>query len=350
MPAKVAKASKGSRKSPRKCGKGVKRVAFKASKDSKASGGYVVPGDDVADEDLEFDFLDWSTCQRSRGLDVSLSVRTRILLACHACDHLDRNVLVESWERSGLIPFDPERVLSTLTDEEEELGDRRKSGRVKSKESAAAICALAAQYQEGSIDDQQLIIQVKEIADEAVCYHVTQSTGAVAAKGIKSGAIAAGWDKKKRKVSKTDKFRAGSFQAEQYDLVEASLAEEAETLNRLKPWECKVAEKAKKGKGKAGKVCGHRLKSTAGLTKHSTAKHHGIGNYYNHATGEIKTFATGDALAAVQHVDAAEPFEPAAAASSSRRQKCVCGGSYIDATREKHNDSAKHKSHVAAAS
>ena len=43
---------------------------------------YNVPGDDIADEDLNFDFLNWSSCDRSRGLDVALSVRTRILAAC----------------------------------------------------------------------------------------------------------------------------------------------------------------------------------------------------------------------------------------------------------------------------
>ena len=88
-----------------------------------AAGGtarYTVPGDEVADEDLKFDFLDWSTCDRSRGLDVALSVRTRILAACYAADHLPREVFVESWARSGLVPFNPSRVLDTLVDDEED--------------------------------------------------------------------------------------------------------------------------------------------------------------------------------------------------------------------------------------
>jgi hypothetical protein len=189
---------------------------------------------------------------------------------------------MESWERSGLVPFNPERVLGTLTDGEVDDSDRRKSGRLKSKHAATLICKLAAQYEMGDIDEQQLIIGVKELADGAVCYHVTESTGAAAAKGVKSGAITSNCSSKKRKISKTDQFRTGSFQGSQYDAVGEKLDEESNALNHSQPWECKVVVNKKK--------CCHRLKSNAGLIKHAEAKHHGIGSYYNHLTGETKMF------------------------------------------------------------
>jgi hypothetical protein len=345
-------------------GKAAKHVTFSSAEafnSSLNSEAYLVPGDEVADEDLEFDFVDWATCERSRGLDVRLSVRTRILLACHATDHLDKVVLMESWERSGLMPFNPERVLSTLTDDEVDESTRRKSGRLKSKEAAKLICKLALQYNAGEIDEQQLIIGVKETADDAVCYHITESTGAAAAKGVKRGAIASDWGSKKRQISKTDQFRSGSFQGSQYDAVGEKLDEQADALNRSQPWECRVVESRSK------KECGHRLKSNAGLTKHAEAKHNGVGNYFNHSTGETKTFVTGDAAAAAAAAAgaAAPPVAAAAAAAAAaavaappapaladngaRRVKCqICGGFYTAATIGKHNKKRKHK--VAAAS
>jgi hypothetical protein len=354
-PPMPSKGSKGSQKSPRgrgngaKGGKGGNRAALPPAADSGASGGYIVPGDEVPDEDLEFDFLNWLSCQRSRGLEPALSVRTRILLACHACDHLDKSVLIESWNRSGLMPFDPERVLSTLTDDADDLGDRRRSGRVKSKDAAAAICKLAEEYAEGIINDQELLIKVKELADAAVCYEIMQSTGAVAAKGVKTGAIDQHWETKKRKISKTDKHRTGSFQGDDYDAVATSLAEEEEALNQSKPWECKVQEK-KKGK-KQGKVCGHRLKSTAGLTKHANHAHHGIGKYFNHVTGVTSEFVGGDAAAAAASPNNVPPPAAAAAGGEGKRLKCqLCQGTYTAATIGKHNNSPKHTAAVEAAS
>jgi hypothetical protein len=320
-----------------------------------AADGYNVPGDDVDDEDLEFDFLDWLSCARSRGLDARLSVRTRILLACHACDHLDKGVLIDSWSRSGLMPFDPDRVLSTLTDDADDLdGGRRRSGRVKSKDAAAAICKIVAQYAEGIINDQDLLIKVKELADEAVCYEIMQSTGSVAARGVKTGAIANNWDAKKRKISKTEANRAGSYQGDDYDQVAESHAEEEAALNRNKPWECKVQKVTTKGKGKKqGPVCGHRLKSTPGLTKHADSKHHGIGKYLNHLTGETFEFISGDAAAAAANPNNV-PLQAAAAAGGGegggKRLKCqVCQGTYTAATVGNHNKSPKHTAAAAAA-
>ena len=133
---------------------------------------YSVPDDDVEDEDLDFDFLDWSSCDRSRGLDVALSVRSRILAACYAADHLPRAVFVESWARSGLIPFNPSRVLDTLVDDEEDLSVRR-SGRHKAEEATKRIAELTRQHANGDIDVQQFLIACKETADAAVCHHVT---------------------------------------------------------------------------------------------------------------------------------------------------------------------------------
>ena len=342
-------------------GKGAKRrkhVSFapvKASNSSVNSGAYVVPGDEVADEDLELDFLDWASCERSRGLDVRLSVRTRILLACHACDHLEKSVLIESWERSGLVPFDPARVLGTLADEEDGGPDRRRSGRVKSKDAAKEICNLAKQYAAGEIDEQQLIIGVKKLADDAVCYHITESTGAAAAKGVKSGAIPkdGSFNKKKRKTSKTDQFRTNSFQGSDYDQVADALDEADAALNRSKPWECKVVA------SKSKKECGHRLKSNAGLTKHAVAKHHGIGKYKNHLTQELKTFVAGEAAdAAAQAASVApaaagssspSPSPPRAAAAAAgtvavdKRVKCWCGGFYTLATIDQHNNKKRHR-------
>jgi hypothetical protein len=350
MARKAAKAGKKRRSAPRSCGKGSKGVVN--------SGKYVVPGNEVADEDLEFDFLDWPSCERSRGLDVRLSVRTRILLACHATDHLDKSVLIESWERSGLIPFDPSRVLRTLADDEDGGAERRKSGRVKSKEAANQICQLAQQFEAGDIDEQQLIIGVKKLADDAVCFHVTESTGAAAAKGVRSGAIPSGWGSKPRKTSKSDDRRSGSFQGDEYDVIGQRLDEEADALNRQQPWECKVLEKKKE--------CGHRLKSVAGLTKHATTKHHGIGKYYNHLTEEIKTFVVGEAAAAAAvaspppaaaaaaaAVASPPPAAAAAAAagvavdSSAKRVKCRCGGFYTAATIGKHVKKKRHTLFVA---
>jgi len=356
------KAARRTRSTSSGSGKGAKHVSFGsnvASNSSVDSGAYVVPGDEVADEDLKFDFLDWPSCERSRGLDVRLSVRTRILLACHATDHLNKEVLMESWERSGLMPFNPDRVLGTLTDDEEDQSDRRKSGRVKSRQAAQHICELAMQFQAGEIDEHQLLIGVKESADDAVCYHVTESTGAAAAKGVKSGAIASNWGAKSRKISKSDQFRSGTFQGSDYDAVEEALDEQVGALNRLQPWECKVVESKKE--------CGHRLKSNAGLTKHAESKHHGIGKYYNHLTGETKTFVTGEAAAAAASAAAAAapaaaaaapaPAPAAAAAApapapaeSAKRVKCqVCGGFYTADTIGKHNKKRKHKSAALAA-
>jgi hypothetical protein len=322
------------------------------------SGAYVVPGDDVADEDLKLDFLDWASCERSRGLDVRLSVRTRILLACHACDHLDKSVLIESWERSGLVPFDPGRVLGTLADEEDGGTDRRRSGRVKSKDAAKEICNLAERCAAGEIDEQQLIIGVKELADDAVSYHITESTGAAAAKGVKSGAIPkdGSFNKKKRKNSYTDQFRINSFQGDEYNVVADALDEADAALNRLKPWECQVVD------SKSKKECGHRLVRVSGLTKHAVSKHHGIGKYKNHLTQELKTFVAGEAAdAAAQAANVAPaaagsrssspspspPVTPAAAAASAvavnKRVKCWCGGFYTLATIDQHNKKMRHR-------
>jgi len=49
---------------------------------------------------------------------------------------MDPSVLAESWERSGLIPFNPARVLDTLVDEEYDAANRRKSGRAAANEAA----------------------------------------------------------------------------------------------------------------------------------------------------------------------------------------------------------------------
>ena len=346
MPPSVAKRQKGGSA----LGKGGSRAKSKTHKHvSFGSGAYVVPGDDVADEDLELDFLDWASCERSRGLDVRLTPRTRILLACHATDHLDKSVLIESWERSGLVPFDPSRVLGTLADEEDGgRTNRRTSGRVKSKDAAKEICNLAKQYAAGEIDEQQLIIGVKKLADDAVCYHITESTGAAAAKGVKSGAIPKdGGSKKKRKTSYTDPFRTGSFQGSEYDDVAAALDVAVAALNLSKPWECKVVD------SKSKKQCSHRLQSNAGLTKHAVAKHHGIGKYYNHLTLETKTFIGGDAAAIAQTASAAAAVDsgsrssspsPPHAAAVDKRVKCVvCGGFYTAATIGKHNNKKRHR-------
>jgi hypothetical protein len=184
------------------------------------------------------------------------------------------------------------------------------------------------------------------LADDAVCYHITESTGAAAAKGVKSGAIPkdGGSKNKKRKTSCTDPFRTGSFQGSDYDEVEAALDAAAAALNLSQPWECQVVD------SKSKKQCSHRLKSNAGLTKHAVAKHHGIGKYYNHLTLQTKTFIGGEAAAAAQTASAAagspssSPSPPRAAAAADKRVKCVvCGGFYTAATIGKHNNKKRHK-------
>jgi hypothetical protein len=166
---------------------------------------------------------------------------------------------------------------------------------VKTRDTAEAICKLAEQRRAGDLDEQQFIIQVKELADKAVCFNVTESTGAVSAKGLASGAIV--HQPPRRKTSKTDAFRTGSFQGDEYDKVaEAQDAQEA-ILNASKPWECKIPEKGPRGKA-TGEVCGHRLGTVAGCTKHANAVHSGIGNFLNHQNGVVRTFVDGDAAAA----------------------------------------------------
>jgi hypothetical protein len=270
-----------------------KTVSFQIPS-NHGSVGSVVPSDEVADSDLTFDFMDWSTCKRTRGLEPSLSVRTRILLACWASDNLDKDVVTESWARSGLVPFDPDRVLHTLSDDVEEDGVR-KSGRVKTRDAAAEICKLAEQHRAGDVGEQQFIIRVKELADRAVCFHITESTGAATAKGVASGAISK--QQPRRKLSRTEAFRTGSYQGDEYDIVNETQDAQEAALNATKPWECKVPEKGARGRP-TGKVCGHRLGTVAGCTKHANAVHCGIGNFLNHQNGLVRTFVDGDAAAA----------------------------------------------------
>jgi hypothetical protein len=329
-----------------------------------AAGGparYNVPGDDVADEDLNFDFLDWSTCDRSRGLDVALSVCTRILAACYAADHLPREVFVESWARSGLIPFNPSRVLDTLVDDEEDRSLRR-SGRHKAEDAGKRIAELSRQHANGEINVQQFLIACKETADDAVCYNVTESTGAAVRKGLGSGKLSKeqlDGGKKKRKVSKTDKRRQGMFQGNDYDAVAEGLDAEEAVLNEQKPWECKVVVK--------GKVCGWRLKKY--LVKHADSAHSGVGNFYSHITKEEKKFLSGTALAASKDDaaaaaaaaggddaaaagggaaaaaggDAAAAAGGDAAAAKKKRITCqICKSSYVAADIGKHLKKAVH--------
>ena len=75
---------------------------------------YVVPGDDVEDEDLVFSRDNWSLSERTRFLDPSLSERTRILGAIFARMQVPPSVGLASWALSGLFSDDPNVVLNRL--------------------------------------------------------------------------------------------------------------------------------------------------------------------------------------------------------------------------------------------
>ncbi len=47
----------------------------------------------------------------------------------------------------------------------------------------------ARQHADGEINVQQFLIACKETADDAVCYDVTESTGAAVRKGLGSGKL-----------------------------------------------------------------------------------------------------------------------------------------------------------------
>jgi hypothetical protein len=58
---------------------------------------YIVPGDDVEDEDLEFQDVNWPLCERMRSLDPAFTERTRILAAIYAARQVSPQVGLSCW-------------------------------------------------------------------------------------------------------------------------------------------------------------------------------------------------------------------------------------------------------------
>ena len=171
----AAKPGKGKKKGSSKVAKPVKsksKASAQPAVDSLAPerARYVVPGDDVEDEDLEFLPDNWPLCERSRYLDPQLSERTRILAAVFARMQVPPSVGLAAWAQSGLFSDDPNVVLDRLPGNEKDR--KRESMRLLPARTRQTIKDMA---DDSDISDDDFFIQSQPMIHQVVKFSVTES-------------------------------------------------------------------------------------------------------------------------------------------------------------------------------
>jgi hypothetical protein len=287
---------------------------------------YVVPGDDVEDEDLEFQNVNWPLCERMRFLDPALTERTRILAAIYAARQVSSHVGMSCWALSGLFSDDPEVVLSRLPGTEKQ--QNRASKRILPRVTRQTIRDLA---DDSDISDDTFFINAQPMVHafsvnisshhfhslqvhKVIRYSVTESQANADAKAGAAARKSTG----ERRKSRTEHARTGTFsEASDYDKVIAEHQRQQDENNAAFPWRCQVMV----GTGKKKHVCGHKVKTPRGCTNHAIAIHNRMCHFLHAVTNQERK----ETIVEIE-------------------LKClICGGIYTISTMDSHNATQRHR-------
>ena len=328
-----------------KPGKSKKKASPQSAVDSPVEerARYVVPGDDVEDEDLEFLPDNWPLCERSRYLDPSLSERTRILAAVFARMQVPPSVGLNAWALSGLFSDNsPNVVLDRLPGNEKK--QKRQSLRLLPGKTRQTIKDMA---DDSDISDDTFFIDAQPMIHDVVRYGVTESQANANAKaGAATRSSGAAVHASGRKKSKTEYARVGTYStpADYNAVIEESKRQEDQDASLL-PWRCQVL---------VGKVvarrqpCGHKLKSERGCTKHATSMHNGLCHFINAVTNVERKEQINAAAAAPAAPAPAAAAAPAAPAKNRKEQCKICDGKYPHGTYTLHVRRKRHRTALQA--